>query len=85
MKIRGLALAAALVLSSIGGVPAAASPDGRHDGQAMRGDNGRHEGWRDHDDRGRHLGWRNHHRRHKVCRTVWRHHHRQRVCSWRWR
>ena len=85
MKINGWALAAAIVLGSIGPAPAIASPDGRHDGRVVSGDNGRHSGWRAHDDRGRHLGWRNHHRRHKVCRNVWRHHHRQRVCSWRWR
>jgi hypothetical protein len=94
MKMRALALAAALVLTSIGGAPALAKPGGHQESQ-WRDDNGRRDtvrnddrgrrlGWRN-GNNGRHLGWRNHHRRYKVCRNVWRHHHRQRVCSWRWR
>jgi hypothetical protein len=78
MRMKGLALAAAIFLGSIGASAsapaAAASPDGRH----YYSDNGRHDGWRN-DDRGRHRGWNNTRRR-TVCRNVWRNHHRHRVC-----
>lgn len=78
MNIFKLAAAAAIVVSGFS-LPAAA--------QDHHGDRDRYEhSDRDRDyrhDNGRHYGWRNHHRRHRVCRWVWRHHHRTRVCTWR--
>ena len=73
MKLIKLAAAAAILVSSLGlpAVPAAAQ-------HRDRGDRWEH-------DNGRHRGWRNHHRRHRVCRWVWRHHHRTRICTWRYR
>jgi hypothetical protein len=69
MKMLTLAAAAAVALSSLS-VPAAAQPRGNDRDRVMN-------------DRGHHHGWRNHHRRHRICRWVWRHHHRVRICTWR--
>jgi hypothetical protein len=78
MRIRSLAVAAAVAMSMIGTMPAAAQP--RHDREVVRtkvvqvhrtvNDNGRHRGW---------------HKKVKVCRNVWRNHHSKRVCTWRYR
>ncbi|MDB5693997.1 MAG: hypothetical protein JWO81_3060 [Alphaproteobacteria bacterium] len=82
MKLKMLALAAALTLGGLAATPAAAQPD-RHDRTVVRTTRTvvmhRHEdrGW----NQGRHNGWNNNHRR--TCRTMWRHGQRIRTCrSW---
>lgn len=74
MNFVKLAAAAAIALSSFS-LPAVA--------QDHRGDRDRGDRWEQNN--GHHRGWRNNHRRHRVCRWVWRHHHRTRVCTWRYR
>lgn len=79
MKLLQATIAAAFAVASLG-LGGAAMAQGMHQGEMH------HDAMPGHpmEARGHHDAPRMmHHRKHKVCKTVWRHHHRQRVCNWR--